>query len=226
MNADSSNQLADQDLPKDQSQFRKLADELSAVLARHGLRSKPYDDPSLPRFTVLPAAERQRILRVVDFLLQACLSMEAIGADLSRNRTLAWRVMNAMGFRPLSDVFDKVAETDVIEIYDSNSKIVFATPAFFDLTSYTMEDLYTRPWTDLWGRDPEITNQIFQYVVRTLSPENHDTVALTVPVHEVWELQSHEARRAFVQPTLFSPVKDAFGGRGFMSVNKFFGHNN
>lgn len=199
--------------------FRTIGVALQVLFERSGIVSKVSSSADLPYFKALTTGSRHAVLRSMSVVLECGLAMEAARENLSRNRSLAWRVMTAMGFTPLSDAFDLIAESDILEIYDSNGKVVFATPVYFDLTSYSMEDLYCRPWTDLWGRDPHITEKLMAKVAETLAPGNEKTILLDIPEHEVVETSSYERRRAIVKPKLFSPVKDRFGQRGFLSVN-------
>lgn len=206
--------------PTQTASFLALGAGLRELFARSGILSVVTRSAELPYFKALDIESRDKVLRMMGIVLECGQAMEAHQLSVSRNRSLAWRVMTAMGFKPLSDAFDLITETDIIEIYDSEGKVVFATPVYFDLTSYTMEDLYCRPWTELWGRDPKITEALYAKVGEVLDPTNEKTIPIVIPEHEVYETSSYEKRRAIVKPKLFSPVRDRLGQRGFISVNK------
>jgi PAS domain-containing protein len=206
-----------------ESLFRDQAEALVVLLKKSGIEIDALAGESLPFFSKLSPQKKETVIFALQALFEACEDMQASDASLTRNRSIAWRVMNTIGFKPQSDVFGMLEESDIIEIYDADFQIVFATPAFFQLTSYTLEDLYCRPWTELWYREPEIHSYIHSKVMETVLTERPQTVVVDVPVHKVQEICSHEGRRANARTKLFSAIEDNDRRRGFLCVSEFHG---
>lgn len=178
--------------------------------------------PNTTYFAKLDDTSKRGVLASLTAMLEAAQAETELRQTRARNRTMMWRVMNTMGYRPLNDVFDKMGEDDLLEIYNSKFQIVFASPALFDLTSYTLEDLYCRPWTELWWRPEAICREIGAGVMQVVSP-NAQTITLGLPPYEIRESSSYEHRRGLIAHKLFSPLLDRDGQPGFLSANEYLG---
>lgn len=219
----SASKASNQKMPKDRrSEFVRVATQLSDVLSANGFPFTMFLDPELPYFSSLPEEEQERVIKSIDAMGLVCASVVKDGLTLDRNRTIAWRMLKALKMRPLGDVFERFEENDLFEIFNSYNQVVYASPWFMSATGYTLEDLYCRPWTELWGRPKEVVAALTEIVRKTIDPSNESTIVPEMPPSAVWELHTSKSRHGTVQPKAFSPVIDWDSKRGFISVNKIY----
>ncbi|PIS10016.1 MAG: hypothetical protein COT73_11630 [Bdellovibrio sp. CG10_big_fil_rev_8_21_14_0_10_47_8] len=202
------------------ARFARGADQMMALLKTLGGARTPPCNPSFLYFRQLTPEARHKVITMLETTLGVCTEMMAEKSNPKNGGVLAWRVLKKMGFQPLSDAFQSYSEGDIVEIYNHHHQMVFASLNVFDSCSYTLEDLYCRPWIELWERDPKITALLFEKAIYVTSPECHETLFLNIPAHQVRETSSHEMLRGSVSPKIFSPVINERGDKGFLSINQ------
>ncbi len=76
-------------------------------------------------------------------------------------------------------MFEKIKENHIIEIYDRENIQIFRNFNFFDVVSYTLEDVLCRPWTELFIREnPEHSASILNAVEKFYSAEEVNVTSL------------------------------------------------
>jgi hypothetical protein len=174
--------------------FRDLSEELSEILRSHGIECSAYRSPELPAFSRLPSDGQQMATKELGRYVRLCRDIMAEGGSLLSSRTFAWRAIREAGLIPPSDLFSKILDTDLVEIYDLNNIQKFRNFKFFEFCSYTIEDLYTRPWHELFVRlDETITSEIMNLLTGLITNRDKRVVKTGIGTQIIEEVDS--ARR-------------------------------
>lgn len=129
------------------ARFRKLALEIRDFGAAFGVVIQPYREESLPLFSRLSEMAKEKALRVLanqrDFFAMA--QSEGVRGDSIQ---LIWRAFSKLGMSPRPDIFDKITEEDVVEVYHWDFTTSFKNLKFFEYISLSLEEIYCLPWTE------------------------------------------------------------------------------
>lgn len=169
--------------------FMSLTEDLTRWLAAEGIHCRPYV-PGLPFFSQLPIPKRQEIVRAVRFYHELCQEQFKEGYKITDSLTFTWRALKKLGLVPRSDLFSKVTDEDILEVYSSDGRQLYRNFRFFDFCSYTMEELYSLEWWSLYKRDEAFTEKLFAIVGRIFNGEIEETVVPDCPAHVVSETSS------------------------------------
>ena len=110
--------------------------------------------------------------------------------DVRNPASVVWAAFRMLQILPPSNFFDKLADDDVIEFYSKDGYHLFANFRFFDLCSYTIEQIYSSPWPELWHREEAALTELQQAVGRCLAEDCNDTIMISGKPHRVRELAS------------------------------------
>jgi hypothetical protein len=125
---------------------------------------------------------------------------------------LLWYSLHKWGYRPTSDLFDKIEMGDFIEVYNTDNIQVHRSFNFFQLSSYTLEEIFLTSWADLYERDSRIEKGILRIVHDIFTEKQRGTVYSGLDIHYLREAKSEEKRVYKASHNIFSPLKD-FTGR-------------
>jgi hypothetical protein len=122
---------------------------------------------------------------------------------------LTWYAIRKLNLRGPDDLFSALSEKDCIEIYDKNGVQMYRNFEFFRFCSYSVEELLTAPWYELFARDPEIQKnmQLEAQRVMTISREHFRS---SIPKHLTDETNPGR-RRVEIEFLTISPL---FGPTG------------
>lgn len=124
---------------------------------------------------------------------------------------LSWHALKRFSLRPPSDLFSYIADEDLVEIYTLDNLQIFRSMSFFDLCSYSLEDLYCRPWYSLFYRDEGITQQIGAEAVRAFSGQETGVFVPNVADHMLKELDSPFKHEVEIQYKVMAPLYNSSG---------------
>lgn len=143
------------------TQFRQYAEELSALIEQHGYAVRPYNNPVLPHFYGLSEEDQDSAIHRIAEYLEVCRSI--YGRSGLTDTEIVQKVFEFYGYEYNDQILDMIKTPGhILEIYLPNHIQVFRSFDFYQLTSYTIEDVYCRRWMDLYLRDERITAKIFE----------------------------------------------------------------
>lgn len=130
-----------------QLHFLEISDEVSRLGQQFGVKIIPYRDSELPHFKKLTEEKQLDVLRYLshqrDFFLMAQLD------GLHPNSPqLVWRTLAKMGMTPQPDIFDKMTDENVVEVYHSDNTTSFKNLKFFEFISFSLEEIYCLTWME------------------------------------------------------------------------------
>ena len=146
--------------------FLEAADTIVELAAEDGFTVRPYLDRELPVFSSLAPAEAGYALTRIETMVGVCKFARARGERLQDSRAMLACYLEVSGSTTEPGVLDQIEDDHTLEIYSTDHKLVFAALKSLDVTSYSLEEIYCRPWTELLSRDvPGISEALYQVAI-------------------------------------------------------------
>lgn len=203
------------------NEFIDLSVKLQKVLGKEGLFIIPFEEPGLPFFSNLSPDQRTQIISQIKTLLELSEDMQAHNLKVTEPANLIRAFFKKFNLHAPTWVVDSITKHDIVDVWNLDSRLIIASFNFFDICSYSLEELFCRPWAELFSRDTDIHIQIFQLCRSLLNGEITQPVDMTyIPQHQVRETYANVNTYALMQPRIFSPVYSGNQLFGFMSVNR------
>ncbi|WP_413584625.1 hypothetical protein [Bdellovibrio sp. HCB274] len=181
-----------------------------ALMQFHSLLKKPRslkgDYPGLA-FDKMPVAHQEPITQAlvewVDFF-----QMHSFGAEISEKQFL-WRFLKRFRMKAHPDFFTSVDDHTCFEVVDTRGRQTFRSISLMDCCSYSLDELVSIPWFELFHRDQEITDRYlgFQKQLSEGTVE-HTNLEGIIPEHEVSEIFGFEKFVITIKPLFLSPIYD------------------
>jgi hypothetical protein len=173
-------------------QFRLIADRICSLVSSHSVRLVAYNSPELPLYSALPPSKQAEILdqlkvfqRTIEVTLSNGDSLENVGRSV-------WHALSTLGFVPPSDIFSKIGNDDVVEIYDLQNIQLWRNFNFLKICSYTIEEMYSVDWPSRYSRDPAMNSECIAKVTSLLTGETPDVYYAGIREHVLEETLSAE----------------------------------
>ncbi|MNL12871.1 hypothetical protein D3C87_1337520 [compost metagenome] len=186
-------------------QFLVLANELCTLLKVEGVTCRAAL-PGLPYFSKLHDDKKAEIIEHLQFYLELCDSQIAEGYRIKDSLTFTWRALKKLNLVPPSDMFSYVTDQDVIEIYDGEGRQLYRNFRFFECCSYSLEELYSVEWWNLFDRDLKITQGLFSIVDKVFAGELKNIVDAQVESHPVIEKISEQKLEILYEKAFIGPL--------------------
>ena len=137
--------------------FLELADQIESYAKDLGCKYiRSTSDRRLLFFNRLIPTQKKSVIQSLQTFVTICQKSIASGNELKDSRQLLWYAMKELGLTFDSQLFESIKNTDTIEIYNKENIQIFRNFNFYQHSSYSIEDLFCRPWMDLFRRaDPE-----------------------------------------------------------------------
>ena len=186
--------------------FRQLANEIAALGFKYGVTITPYQDENLIHFSKLSTELQVKVLKSLQIYLNIYNSTVAEGTSALNSARVIWNALAQLGYRPTSDVFSFFQDGNIIEIYDDSFVQVFRSINFFNLCSYSLEDLYCHQITELYERDLPFEKSLMEIVTRLYRGEIKSTILTGLQPHVIQEKKSHQKFRVLGHIKYISPL--------------------
>ncbi|MEN0059393.1 MAG: hypothetical protein AAGB31_11210 [Bdellovibrio sp.] len=179
----------DQELTSD---FIRLAQD--TVLMAHLVECDlvPFSGLYLPHFRKMSIKGKKAVIEHLKSFNAICEQVLSNGKSLKDSAALTWYALRKFDLHFPSDLFNHIKDNDVIEVYDRTNVQLFRNFRFFEMSSYTLEDLLCRSWTELFKREKmEHTESIIETCKRFYSKEVTTVTPLShVGIHRIEESDS------------------------------------
>lgn len=189
-------------------EFIQLSNQFSQIGLGFGLKMKPYNSEYLPYYSKLPAGFKKQVLEFLKIQIEIFQSAVEKGIDIRNTNQISWEALKRLNLKPAGDLFDKIKETDFLELYDLNVFQIFRDINFYGICGYTIEDLLSRPLQDLVARDVSISKQIMQWIQKFQNGEIRSTIDPQIPIHLIQEIDSDEKMASKLHIKYYSPLFD------------------
>ncbi|UYL09129.1 hypothetical protein B9G69_000880 [Bdellovibrio sp. SKB1291214] len=168
--------------------YRADLEELSKLLQSCGFTLQPYKDFSLPEFHNLLPETRQHVAQALHAYVGA-LKAELLEGTMNPERFVL-QFLFRIGQAPNSDLYDLLRNERYIQIYNRDNLQIFRSLACYERCSFTLEQLTSRTWFELWERD-----NLFYMAFLGMAHKMRDVVKFSCfnfdfPFHKVTEIDS------------------------------------
>lgn len=167
--------------------YLQSLEDISNLLARHGLKVAPYQDRSLNR--IKTHRDPQRALNIWFQYADLLVAAEKEGDNLFDHRQLLWRMLGVLGYTPQSDIFSLIEKNHVIEIYTPDNWQIFRNLEFYKFVSMSLDEMATFHWPRDSKRSMKITIMGLEVATRLRFGTLRKTMDVRDwPEHQVQEL--------------------------------------
>lgn len=202
-------------------EFISLSLRLQKMLAKEEFYFTTFESKALPYFSNLTSAQQIQIVNQLKTLIELGEELQQQGKKLSNSADLIQTFFRKFKLYTPSWVIDSITNKDIVDVYNLESRLIVASLNLFEICSYSMEELFCRPWAELFAREGETHVQIYQLCRALLNGEISEPVDMTnIPQHKVRETYFPEGSYALLQPRIFSPVYADDKIYGFLSINR------
>ena len=204
--------------------FRNHSEKLAQLLVKGDVNILPYKNVSNPWFIQLPESEQNRVLTQIKTHISILQEVLQQGYSLRDSKRLMWQGLKQSRLTFRSDLFDYFQDDDVIEVYDKDNIQIFCNLNFYDFCSYTLEDVYCRPWVELFVREePENVSKLIPILEGFYSGELNKTVSMDfLGEHLVKETDSAFHHELNIRIKYLSPIydEDSKQPAGFIAIER------
>lgn len=179
--------------------FRELSEELCSLIEKEGLSVRPYDQMHLPYFLRLDSEAQNEAIKNLKSYLEICHNTIAERSSLKDASFFIKKALEHYKFSADARIYDFVGDDIVAEFYNLQHTQIFRTLAYFERTSYTIEDIYCRQWLHLYDRESQIGEQMYSYAMQLVQAEQMDTMVPQIEEHIVAEKASLEKIESLVR---------------------------
>lgn len=188
------------------AQFFELAEKISILFNQEGVRLRPFAKEKGKYFQLLDESGMTRVITQLTNDLEIYNSTLDGGYSLRNSAQLLWRALKKFNLSPLSDFFQELENDHIIEIYDSRGLQIFRNLNFFEVCSYSLEEVVCREWWHLYKRDETVTELIYKQSMKAFTQEVPCTYDPEIPPHLLVEIDSFEKNRMEYQILRVSPM--------------------
>lgn len=188
-------------------EFKKLSTEYCRLITHFGYKAKPFRNDLPLRFESSSAAQKMRAIAYLDANIEILNECVASGESPKNSAQMLWRILRKIKATPEMDIFDKIEEGDVVEVYYDDHVQIFRNLEFFNYCSFTVDELLCGKWYNLYKRDFVSTLKMLRMAFKLLSRKLDVTTAWNVPEHIFDEVGSEEKLRHSIILKYASPIK-------------------
>jgi hypothetical protein len=158
----------------------------------------------------LLATLTEPLLAVMDRRLSTEISILeqilAAGEPATDSKRQLWRFLKGNNLTPYSDIFDKIEERDMIQIFSREQLMLFSSTDIYDFISLTLEQLFTMTWYECTVREPAIEQGLAKSAIDMLSGMYPNTVCPGIPAHFVQEVNTEKCFKTQMLVKWISPL--------------------
>lgn len=205
-----------------QQDFDREAQEafstLAAHLNHHGVSVKPWDSANLRHFGKMEVNAQVKVIADIRELNQQM----AIHADRDLwtiENQILWRLMHQFKFRFPNELFEELPKDAIVELYTADNTQIFRSLKFFKICSYTLEDVYCRPWFELYEKNEAVMKQSFEILSNVASGMVRGVIRKPFDTHLVAEKGDGKRLVNKIEPIMLCFFEDAEGRpTGFLNA--------
>ena len=131
-----------------------------------------------------------------------------------------WRAIRKLGWTPQSDVFDRIGDKDVVNIYTPQNIQIFQNLNFFDWVTLTLEDLYGTPWHGYSRREAKCAELAYQNALEVFTGVRTATYSPDIPEHYVEEVGTEGETKFYIKIHTASPLRQNGQIVGLLAINR------
>lgn len=208
MNIGNAKQFIDQieDSRCNEREFKRSALEFCETLKLVGIKTLPFHPGKTLHFSKRSKKDQKKILAYLD--ISTAIFNECImsNEDIHDNRVLLWRVFKRIGAAPQDDLFDKIHDDDLVEIYFTDHTPLFRNLKFYRDFSYTVDEALCQTWYQFCRRKLVVTLKTMRFALVFIKSGGRETKAWSIPAHYVDEKNTEKEYRVLFKQKYLSGI--------------------
>ncbi len=197
------------------SRFVVHSENICHLIQEEGLLFRPFSNLSLPHFSVLTDLEKRAVVSNLMSYYQICLDVRATGHSLKEIRLFTEKALQRFDFKMAPEHLALIENDHVVEIYNVKQEQIFRNFRFFEVSSYTLEDLLCRKWYHIYDRKEEDNIRFHEKVIEFFSLEEKKSMPINLGETEIKERETLERLTIHAKVEWFLPI---FKDRVFSAV--------
>lgn len=190
------------------AEFQRLAVLYCKLINHFGFNARPFRKDRPLRFESSSTQQKMRAIAYLDANIEILNECVASGESPSNSAQMLWRILKKIKATPEMDIFDKIEDGDVVEVYYDDHVQIFRNLEFFNYCSFTIDELLCGKWYNLYKRDFVTTLKMLRMAFKLLTKRLEVTTAWSVPEHVFDEVGSEEKLRHSIVLKYVSPIKN------------------
>ncbi len=200
--------------------FRTLALRYQEIGAAYGIKLHPFRSPDMPFFEKATPEVRKKATDFLETIVDIHEETLAAKEAAINTKQLVWRALRRLSLIPGPDVFDSIADNDVVVIYGENQSALFWNLQFFKFSSFSVEEMFFGVWHNFTKRDPGIHKILYDMAMDIISGKITGNFVPPVPPHEVQELDSIECIKTIMDMPIGSVLTKNGNFAGILMVQR------
>lgn len=180
----------------------ELEKNLAAFL---GSSMRPSPAKVLADFAFLPPLQQEGALRVLQSQNEFVKEAIRKGLHAFNEHALVRMAMRKLNLFSDENILEQVDQTDVVEIIDSNQIQMYRSFSCFALCNYSIAELVTYPWYELYDRPSWVTDKLFELGTPVLKGDRpYQDLEENVPPYLIRETRTDEQSAFMVQEKFYA----------------------
>lgn len=170
-------------------EYTQHLDTLAGLLKDLGYNLKAYHTPELPHFSRHSDSQKAEIVRGIRAYCEALQDVSKFDDNIDMSQ-FVWRFLLRLGIAPSEDLFTTLENEKFIQIYNPDQFQIFRSLRCFERCSFTLEELTSRSWFELWERDSLFFYALTGLATKLIQFMKPAMLRLDFPYHTVREVKS------------------------------------
>lgn len=200
-------------------EFKKVSMEFCEALKFFGIKKLPFHTSYNLHFSKRSKKDQKKIIAYLDINLQILNECIMSGDSAFDNRVLLWRVFKRIGGAPQDDIFDKIGDEDLIEVYFPDHTPLFRNLKFYREFSYTVDEALCQTWYQFCRRDLVLTFKMMRLALNFIK-DGRRTILCSIPTHYVDEKGTSMLYRILFRLKYLSGVYGQGEMKAFISTSE------
>lgn len=179
--------------------------DFSELIATQGHSVIPYTDSVVAHISSLPVEKKEDIL--VGFLKYSELCSSAIKSGVVLKDTVGFikYALKYLGKHVAEEFYATIGESDIVEIYSEDHIQIFRNISFFKITDYSIAELISYEWEDLYYRSSAITKKMYSLIEDTLASDVK-LLNMDIEPHFIKEIRADTVQLCEVKFRYIAPI--------------------
>lgn len=153
---------------------------------------------------------------ILDDILEASHDMDVVFPDQMKH--ILWKVMLKNGILIDNNIFELLEPNDSLEVWTDDSRFLFVVGPLLSQMSYSIDELSSKPWHELFERDKFSEKKILETYVQVLNTGK--MVTDVCDWHLVSEIHSNKKVSLLIIVSAIAPFKSNKGFSGVVAIVK------
>lgn len=192
--------------------FKNQSTKFSFFLTQFDISIVPYNSRGLGKFSTLSTEKQQQVINNLNSYMALCERAIKDGINIHNDSDkFLWWTLKEFRLIPSSRLMNFIKPNMTIEIYNLDCIQIFRTLNLFKFISYSLSELLTFEWWELFSRNPEIETLVSQGGLAAVTGKI-DIEFANIAAHEVYEVLDGEKKfSGIMKPYLYASVKNREG---------------